>query len=222
MIQVQNLHKVFRIATVETAALHAISLEIRAGELVAITGPSGCGKSTLLNVLGLLAAPTSGDYYFLGENVARYRERQRAKLRKARIGFVFQSFNLIDSLTVAENVELPLTYLGVGSAERKRATDVALERMEIAHRRDHLPSQLSGGEQQRVAIARAVVAKPDLVLADEPTGNLDSQRGAEAMELLRQLHREGTTLVLVTHSQDVAAAAERALRMQDGQLLAAA
>ena len=201
MIKTENLQKVFRTDEVETWALNNVSIEVKEGEFVAIMGPSGCGKSTLLNILGLLDNPTGGKYYLNGVEVGSYTESQRTSLRKGVIGFVFQSFNLIDELNVYENIELPLLYLGVPSAERKRKVEAAMERMGITHRAKHFPQQLSGGQQQRVAIARAVVSGPKLILADEPTGNLDSKNGREVMELLTELHKEGTTIVMVTHSQ---------------------
>lgn len=201
MIKTENLQKVFRTDEVETWALNNVSIEVKEGEFVAIMGPSGCGKSTLLNILGLLDNPTGGKYYLNGVEVGSYTESQRTSLRKGVIGFVFQSFNLIDELNVYENIELPLLYLGVPSAERKRKVEAAMERMGITHRAKHFPQQLSGGQQQRVAIARAVVSGPKLILADEPTGNLDSKNGREVMGLLAELHKEGTTIVMVTHSQ---------------------
>lgn len=196
MIKLVSLEKVYTTEEVETTALNNINLEIKEGEFVAIMGPSGCGKSTLLNIVGLLDNPTAGEYYFGEHEVARYSERQRAQLRKGSIGFVFQSFNLIDELTVFENVELPLLYLKVPSSERKQRVEEVLERMNIMHRRNHFPQQLSGGQQQRVAIARAIVAKPRVILADEPTGNLDSANGEEVMKLLSQLNEEGTTIIM--------------------------
>lgn len=219
MIKTENLQKIFRTEEVETWALNNVSLEIKAGEFAAIMGPSGCGKSTLLNILGLLDNPTDGDYFLNGINVSRYTEAERTKLRKGVIGFVFQSFNLIDELTVFENIELPLLYLGVSSALRKQKVQEAMDRMQIAHRDKHFPQQLSGGQQQRVAIARAVVANPKLILADEPTGNLDSKNGKEVMDLLTELNNEGTTIVMVTHSQHDAGYASRIVNMFDGQLL---
>ena len=201
MIKTVALEKIFRTEEVETLALNKVSIEVKEGEFVAIMGPSGCGKSTLLNILGLLDNPTSGEYYLNGIEVSRYTEAQRTKLRKGIIGFVFQSFNLIDELNVYENIELPLLYMGVSAAERKKKVQEAMERMAIVHREKHFPQQLSGGQQQRVAIARAVVANPKLILADEPTGNLDSKNGQEVMNLLSELNKEGTTIVMVTHSQ---------------------
>lgn len=220
MIKTENLQKVFRTDEVETVALDEVNIEIRAGEFVAIMGPSGCGKSTLLNILGLLDNPTSGKYYLNGTEVAGFTETQRTKLRKGVIGFVFQSFNLIDELNVYENIELPLLYLGISSAERKRKVEAAMERMAITHRRKHFPQQLSGGQQQRVAIARAVVAEPKIILADEPTGNLDSRNGTEVMKLLKELNSEGTTIVMVTHSQHDAGYADRIINLFDGQVVA--
>ena len=218
MIKTENLQKVFRTDEVETWALNNVSIEVKEGEFVAIMGPSGCGKSTLLNILGLLDNPTGGKYYLNGE-VGSYTESQRTSLRKGVIGFVFQSFNLIDELNVYENIELPLLYLGVPSAERKRKVEAAMERMGITHRAKHFPQQLSGGQQQRVAIARAVVSGPKLILADEPTGNLDSKNGREVMELLTELHKEGTTIVMVTHSQHDAGFADRVINLFDGQVV---
>lgn len=219
MIQLKHIQRVFRTEDVETTALQHINLSINAGEFVAIMGPSGCGKSTLLSILGLLDSPTSGSFLFAGEDVASYSEKQLASLRKANIGFVFQSFNLIDELTVAENIELPLHYLNIGKAERKARVAAMLQRVGIDHRADHLPQQLSGGQQQRVAVARALVIQPKLILADEPTGNLDSKNGQDVMNLLRELNREGTTVVMVTHSEREGAYADRLVRMLDGQIL---
>ena len=219
MIKVTDLSKIFRTEEIETTALNGVSFEIKEGEFVAIMGPSGCGKSTLLNILGLLDNPTEGEYYLNGTEVSKYTEAQRTSLRKGVIGFVFQSFNLIDELNVFENIELPLLYLGVPSAERKRKVEAAMERMGITHRAKHFPQQLSGGQQQRVAIARAVVSGPKLILADEPTGNLDSKNGREVMELLTELHKEGTTIVMVTHSQHDAGFADRVINLFDGQVV---
>ena len=219
MIKTENLQKVFRTDEVETWALNNVSIEVKEGEFVAIMGPSGCGKSTLLNILGLLDNPTGGKYYLNRVEVGSYTESQRTSLRKGVIGFVFQSFNLIDELNVYENIELPLLYLGVPSAERKRKVEAAMERMGITHRAKHFPQQLSGGQQQRVAIARAVVSGPKLILADEPTGNLDSKNGREVMELLTELHKEGTTIVMVTHSQHDAGFADRVINLFDGQVV---
>jgi len=219
MIRTVNLTKVFRTDEVETTALNNVSFGIRPGEFVAIMGPSGCGKSTLLNILGLLDNPTGGEYFFNGAEVSRFTERQRARMRKENIGFVFQNFNLIDELNVFENVELPLIYLGLSATERKRRVAEALEQMQITHRRKHFPLQLSGGQQQRVAVARAVVANPKLILADEPTGNLDSANGEEVMNLLERLNQQGTTLIIVTHSQRDAEYAQRIVRLFDGQIV---
>ena len=219
MIKTENLQKVFRTDEVETWALNNVSIEVKEGEFVAIMGPSGCGKSTLLNILGLLDNPTGGKYYLNGVEVGSYTESQRTSLRKGVIGFVFQSFNLIDELNVYENIELPLLYLGVPSAERKRKVEAAMERMGITHRAKHFPQQLSGGQQQRVAIARAVVSGPKPILADEPTGNLGSKNGREVMGLLTELHKEGTTIVMVTHSQHDAGFADRVINLFDGQVV---
>lgn len=219
MIKTVALEKIFRAEEVETLALNKVSIEVKEGEFVAIMGPSGCGKSTLLNILGLLDNPTSGEYYLNGIEVSRYTEAQRTKLRKGIIGFVFQSFNLIDELNVYENIELPLLYMGVSAAERKKKVQEAMERMAIVHREKHFPQQLSGGQQQRVAIARAVVANPKLILADEPTGNLDSKNGQEVMNLLSELNKEGTTIVMVTHSQHDAGFASRTINLFDGQVV---
>lgn len=217
MIKITNLEKVYRTDEVETIALNKLSLEIKKGEFVAIMGPSGCGKSTLLNILGLLDDPDAGSFIFNDQEIAGYNERQRADLRKRNIGFVFQSFNLIDELTVFENVELPLIYTGVKAAERKQKVEEVLEKVQIMHRRNHYPQQLSGGQQQRVAVARAVVNSPKLILADEPTGNLDSSNGNEVMELLTNLNEQGTTIVMVTHSEHDARYSHRIIRMLDGQ-----
>ncbi|MCK5147929.1 ABC transporter ATP-binding protein [bacterium] len=219
MIKTNNLRKVFLTEDVETTALNNVNFEIQEGEFVSIMGPSGCGKSTLLNLLGLLDNPTDGEYWFLDEEVANYSERQRANLRKNNIGFVFQSFNLIDELTVFENVELPLLYLGVSSADRKRRVNEVLESMAIMHRKGHFPQQLSGGQQQRVAVARAVVARPKLILADEPTGNLDSSHGDEVMKMLTDLHAAGTTIIMVTHSPAYAEYGERIIHLFDGHIV---
>ena len=219
MLRIENLSKVFRTEEVETTALNSVSLHIKEGEFVAIMGPSGCGKSTLLNIIGLLDNPTSGQYYFDGKEVGALKERQRTMVRKGNIGFVFQSFNLIDELNVFENIELPLLYMGIPAAERKRRVEDAMNRMAIAHRVKHFPQQLSGGQQQRVAIARAVVANPKLILADEPTGNLDSKNGKEVMELLTELNKEGTTIVMVTHSQHDSGYAGRTINLFDGQVV---
>ncbi len=219
MIKAINLTKVFRTESVETTALNGVNLEINEGEFLAIMGPSGCGKSTLLNLLGLLDNPTDGELWFLEEEVSRYTENNRTDLRNGNLGFVFQSFNLIDELTVFENVELPLLYAGVSEKERVERVNSALDRMQIAHRSEHFPQQLSGGQQQRVAIARAIVTNPHIVLADEPTGNLDSVNGNEVMSLLTELNREGTTVVMVTHSEENARMAGRLIRMIDGNIL---
>jgi putative ABC transport system ATP-binding protein len=219
MIQTKNLKKLYTTEEVETTALNNINLEVKEGEFVAIMGPSGCGKSTLLNLLGLLDNPSDGEYFFLEQEVSKYSERQRANLRKNNIGFVFQSFNLIDELTVYENIELPLLYLGTSSTERKKLVNDAMERMQIMHRRNHFPQQLSGGQQQRVAVARAVVADPKLILADEPTGNLDSAHGDEVMKMLAELHEEGTTIIMVTHSPAYAEYAHRTVHLFDGHIV---
>ena len=219
MITVNHLSKIFRTEEIETTALNDVSFEIGDGEFVAIMGPSGCGKSTLLNILGLLDNPTSGSYQLLGTEVANLRERERTRFRKGNIGFVFQSFNLIDELNVYENIELPLRYLSMPAGERRqRVTDI-MRRMSISHRSRHFPQQLSGGQQQRVAIARAVVASPKLILADEPTGNLDSKNGRDVMTLLSELNAEGTTIVMVTHSQKDAAVAQRTIDLLDGRIV---
>jgi len=218
MIRTENLTKIFRTEEVETSALMQVNIQINPGDFVAIMGPSGCGKSTLLNIIGLLDNPTDGKYFFDGQEVGQLRESQRTKLRKGRIGFVFQSFNLIDELNVFENVELPLTYLKMKASERKNAVNQVLEQMKMGHRAKHFPQQLSGGQQQRVAIARAVVAKPGLVLADEPTGNLDSKNGLEVMNLLTELNHGGTTIIMVTHSKHDAGFAHRVINLFDGQV----
>ena len=220
MIKVTDLSKVFRTEEIETTALNKVSFEINDGEFVAIMGPSGCGKSTLLNILGLLDNPTDGSYMLLGQEVAKLKEKDRTKFRKGNIGFVFQSFNLIDELNVFENVELPLTYLGIKKAERKQMVNDMLKRMNISHRAKHFPQQLSGGQQQRVAIARAVITNPKLILADEPTGNLDSKNGLEVMNLLTELNKEGTTVVMVTHSKHDASFAHRIVHLFDGSVVA--
>ena len=219
MIKIENVKKVFRTEDVETWALREVSLEVKAGEFVAIMGPSGCGKSTLLNILGLLSSPTEGTYMLDGKDVSTLSESDRIKLRKGALGFVFQSFNLIDELNVNENIELPLLYMGVSAKERKEAVKAVIDRVAMGHRAKHFPAQLSGGQQQRVAIARAVVANPKLILADEPTGNLDSKNGREVMELLKELHHEGTTIVMVTHSQRDASYADRTINLFDGQIV---
>jgi putative ABC transport system ATP-binding protein len=219
MIKTMDLVKVFRTDEVETTALNKVNITVDKGEFVAIMGPSGCGKSTLLNILGLLDSPSGGKYYFNGEEVAGYKEKQRTNLRKGNIGFVFQSFNLIDELTVYENVELPLLYLKVSAGDRKKKVTEVLERMKISHRKKHFPQQLSGGQQQRVAIARAVVTRPQLILADEPTGNLDSANGEEVMNLLTELNNEGTTIIMVTHSPSDADKAHRIVQLFDGHIV---
>ena len=219
IIETQDLKKVYRTDVVETTAVNGVDFTLSEGQFVSIMGPSGCGKSTLLHILGLIDTPSSGTYRFLGEDVSRYPEARRAKIRKAHIGFVFQSFNLIDELTVYENVELPLVYADVPRAERKPRVDAALERMDIAHRRSHFPAQLSGGQQQRVAVARALVNKPNLILADEPTGNLDSEHGDEVMKLLMKLNSEGTTILMVTHSAANATFSKRIVSVLDGKIV---
>lgn len=219
VIRTNNLRKMYTTEEVETTALNNVNLEINPGEFVAIMGPSGCGKSTLLNLLGLLDNPSDGEYHFVGHEVSKYTERQRANLRKSNIGFVFQSFNLIDELTVFENVELPLLYLGVSTADRKKRVNEALEKMQIMHRRNHFPQQLSGGQQQRVAVARAVIGNPKLILADEPTGNLDSAHGDEVMKMLTDLNEAGTTIVMVTHSPSYAEFAHRVVHLFDGHVV---
>ena len=219
MIRIENLCKTFRTTEVETIALNNVSLEVADKEFVAIMGPSGCGKSTLLNILGLLDNPTEGSYILNGKDVSTLRENDRTDIRKGVIGFVFQSFNLIDELNVYENIELPLLYMGVPAKERKQRIEAAMDRMAISHRRKHFPSQLSGGQQQRVAIARAVLSNPKIILADEPTGNLDSKNGKEVMNLLSELHREGTTIVMVTHSQHDASYADRIVKLYDGEIV---
>jgi putative ABC transport system ATP-binding protein len=217
MIKISELEKVYRTEEVETVALNKLSIEVKEGEFVAVMGPSGCGKSTLLNILGMLDDPDAGSFVFNGIEVAHFNERKRADLRKNNIGFVFQSFNLIDELTVFENVELPLIYTGVKSADRKKRVEQVLDKVQIMHRRNHYPQQLSGGQQQRVAVARAVVNHPKLILADEPTGNLDSNNGNDVMQLLTELNEQGTTIVMVTHSEHDARYSHRIIRMLDGQ-----
>ena len=219
MIRTEKLGKRYRTDEVETTALKDISITINRGEFVAIMGPSGCGKSTLLNILGLLDAGSEGDYFLLDKSMTGLSERQRAQFRKANIGFVFQSFNLIDELTVFENVELPLVYQKVGSAERKKRVDETLERMQIMHRRNHYPQQLSGGQQQRTAVARAIITRPAIILADEPTGNLDSAHGDEVMRILTELNEDGTTIVMVTHSHHDASFSHRTIDLLDGQVI---
>ena len=219
MIKLHNIKKIFRTEEIETWALREVSLEVKEGEFVAIMGPSGCGKSTLLNILGLLDSPTEGTYTLNGRDVSTLKESERTDLRKGVIGFVFQSFNLIDELNVYENIELPLLYMKTPARERRQRIKAVMDRMAISHRRKHFPCQLSGGQQQRVAIARAVLSNPKLILADEPTGNLDSTNGREVMELLSRLHREGTTIIMVTHSQHDATYADRIVNLYDGQIV---
>lgn len=219
MIKLSQIQRVFRTQDIETTALQQIDLNIQAGEFVAIMGPSGCGKSTLLAILGMLDSPSSGSYHFAGQDISQFTEQQLANLRKASVGFVFQSFNLIDELTVFENVELPLQYLKITAAERKRRVLAMLQRVGIDHRANHLPQQLSGGQQQRVAVARALVINPKLILADEPTGNLDSKNGEEVMTMLRELNQAGTTVVIVTHSEKEGSYADRLVRMLDGRIM---
>ena len=219
MIKTVNLKKVFQLEEVETWALNNITFEVKEGEFVAVMGPSGCGKSTLLNILGLLDNPTDGVYELNGKEVSQFNDAQRTKLRKGEIGFIFQSFNLIDEMNVEENVELPLLYMGVPKEERRKRAEEVMNRMGISHRAKHYPQQLSGGQQQRVAIARALIANPKVILADEPTGNLDSKNGVEVMELLRELHNSGSTIVMVTHSQRDASYATRIINMLDGKIV---
>jgi putative ABC transport system ATP-binding protein len=219
MIKVENLCKTFRTEDVETIALNKVSFEVKDGEFVAIMGPSGCGKSTLLNILGLLDNPTSGKYWLNGKEVQELKEKDRTNVRKGQLGFVFQSFNLIDELNVEENIELPLTYLNVKASERKERVREIMKRMNISHRAKHFPHQLSGGQQQRVAIARAVVFHPKMILADEPTGNLDSKNGAEVMRMLTELNQDGTTIIMVTHNDHDAAIAHRIIHLFDGQIV---
>ncbi len=219
MIKTTNLKKIYTTEEVETTALNNVNFQVNKGEYVAIMGPSGCGKSTLLNLLGMLDNPTDGEHYFLGEEVSKYSERQRANLRKGNIGFVFQSFNLIDELTVYENVELPLLYIGVRGKERKNRVEEILGQMQITPRSNHFPQQLSGGQQQRVAVARAIVGNPKLILADEPTGNLDSTHGDEVMRLLNGLNEAGTTIVMVTHSPPYADYSHRIVHLFDGHIV---
>ena len=219
MIRTENLTRIFRTEEVETIALNGVNIEVEDGEFIAIMGPSGCGKSTLLNILGLLNSPTEGKYWLNNEEVGHLKERERTAYRKGRIGFVFQNFNLIDELTVEENVDLQLKYLGVGKAERKERVLEILRKVKLSHRAKHYPHQLSGGQQQRVAIARAVVGKPSIILADEPTGNLDSKNGMEVMQLLSELNEEGTTIVMVTHSKHDATYASRIINLFDGQVV---
>ncbi len=219
MLRLENICKTYQTSEVETLALNSVSMEIGAGEFVAIMGPSGCGKSTLLNILGLLDSPSSGVYEFFGEDVARYPEQRLTQLRRDKIGFVFQSFNLIDDLTVAQNVEVALIYRGVSAADRKRRVADALERVGIGHRAGHRPQQLSGGQQQRVAVARALVSAPKLILADEPTGNLDTANGEAVMTMLTDAAKSGVTVVMVTHSLTHAAAAQRTIKLLDGRVV---
>jgi putative ABC transport system ATP-binding protein len=219
MLSLQNISKIYRTTEVETHALSQVSLEVRAGEFLAIMGPSGCGKSTLLNILGLLDSPDSGSYAFFGEEVSKLREKELTRLRRGSVGFVFQSFNLIDDLNVSENVEVSLLYRGMNGSERRRRVTAALERVGLTHRTRHLPSQLSGGQQQRVAIARALVGEPKLILADEPTGNLDTENGIAVMNMLSEINRAGTTVIMVTHSLVHAAAAARTVKLLDGQVV---
>ncbi len=219
MIKTSNLVKIFRTEEIETTALNKVNLEVKKGEFVAVMGPSGCGKSTLLNILGLLDNPSKGEYYFMDQEVSGHKERHRTNLRKGNIGFVFQSFNLIDELNVYENVELPLLYLKMKSSQRKKKVSDVLDRMQISHRKKHFPQQLSGGQQQRVAVARAVVSNPLLILADEPTGNLDSKNGEEVMNLLENLNNDGTTIIMVTHSPAYAERANRIVHLFDGYIV---
>ncbi len=218
MIKTKDMVKMFLTEEVETTALNNVNLEVKEGEFVSIMGPSGCGKSTLLNILGLLDNPTKGEFHFLGKEISNYNERQRADLRKENLGFVFQSFNLIDELTVFENVELPLLYLKMGSADRKKKVNKVLEQMGIGHRGGHFPQQLSGGQQQRVAVSRAVVSEPKIIMADEPTGNLDSSHGDEVMKILGDLNKQGTSIIMVTHSPDYAKYAHRTVHLFDGKI----
>lgn len=219
MIRTVNLKKIFRTDEVETIALSEVNIEIHEGEFVAIMGPSGCGKTTLLNILGMIDLPTSGNYFFMGQDVSALKEKHRAKLRKGNIGFVFQNFNLIEELNVYENIELPLIYMGVSTRQRKEQVMQALESVKITHRQKYFPAQLSGGQQQRVAVARAIVAKPGIILADEPTGNLDSTNGQEVMQMLAELNQNGTTIVMVTHSQRDADYSKRLIRLFDGKII---
>ena len=219
MIYTNNLKKIYRTEEVETTALDNVNIEVKEGEFVSIMGPSGCGKSTLMNILGMLDNPTEGEYNFLGTEVSKYSERQRAVTRKNNIGFVFQSFNLIDELTIYENIELPLLYLKTSVPERKKKVEAVLERMQIMHRRKHFPQQLSGGQQQRVAVARALVSNPKIILADEPTGNLDSSHGDEVMKMLTELNEGGTTIIMVTHSPAYAEYGNRVVHLFDGHIV---
>ncbi|MDE6651014.1 MAG: ABC transporter ATP-binding protein [Paramuribaculum sp.] len=220
MIKINNLKKVFRTSEIETSALNGVNIDVKDGEFVAVMGPSGCGKSTLLNIIGLLDNPTSGSYEIDGQEVSGLKENERTNLRKGNIGFVFQSFNLIDELNVAQNIEVPLTYMNIPAAKRKQMVKEILERVNLSHRAKHYPTQLSGGQQQRVAIARAVVTNPKILLADEPTGNLDSANGKEIMELLNELNRGGTTIIMVTHSSNDASYADRTINLFDGSVVA--
>lgn len=219
MIKLSNITKVFKTEEIETWALRSVDLEVKEGEFVAVMGPSGCGKSTLLNIIGLLDNPTDGTYELNGKEVSRLKENDRTDIRKGVIGFVFQSFNLIDELNVIENIELPLLYMGIPAKERRKKVKAVMERMAISHRSKHFPNQLSGGQQQRVAIARAVIANPKIILADEPTGNLDSKNGKEVMDLLSELHKEGTSIVMVTHSRHDANYADRIVNLFDGEIV---
>jgi len=219
MIETKNLKKVYYTEEVETTALNKVNFKVNQGEFVAVMGPSGCGKSTLLNILGMLDNPTEGEFHFFDQEISKHSEKQRANLRKNNIGFVFQSFNLIDELTVYENVELPLLYLKYSSSERKKRCTEALERMQLIPRKNHFPQQLSGGQQQRVAVARAIIANPNLILADEPTGNLDSANGEEVMNMLTQLHEAGTTIIMVTHSPAYAEYGQRTIHLFDGHIV---
>jgi len=219
MIETKNLKKIYTTDEVETTALNNVNLKVREGEFVSVMGPSGCGKSTLLNILGLLDNPSEGDYIFMGENVSGFPEHRRTNFRKGNIGFVFQSFNLIDELTVYENIELPLLYLKVSTADRKKKVEGVMERLKLVPRRNHFPQQLSGGQQQRVAVARAIVTKPKLILADEPTGNLDSENGEEVMNLVTRLHEEGATIIMVTHSPAYAEYSQRVVHLFDGHIV---
>ena len=219
MIKLTSINKIYRTNEIETVALENVNLEVNKGEFLSIMGPSGCGKSTLLNILGLLDNPSEGNYYLGDQEVGHLKEKERTQVRKGNIGFVFQSFNLIDELNVFENVELPLTYLKIKASERKQMVTDILKRMNISHRAAHFPQQLSGGQQQRVAIARAVVSNPKIILADEPTGNLDSKNGAEVMQLLTELNKEGTTIVMVTHSKHDAGFAHRVINLFDGSVV---
>lgn len=220
MIRTEQLTKLFRTEEIETTALNSISFEVKKGEFMAIMGPSGCGKSTLLNIIGLLDCPSSGNYFFDNINVSMFRENQRTELRKGQIGFIFQNFNLIEELTVFENIELPLIALRVKGQERRKRVEETMERMQISHRKNHFPQQLSGGQQQRVAVGRAVITKPKLLLADEPTGNLDSANGEQVMQILEQLNQDGTTIVMVTHSPAHAERAHRIMHLFDGNIIA--